>query len=149
MKPKDTGHVFDTADGIALYRLAAMKAKIRLERDGIRTGKSARVLMAAELGLKARDSYGVFLDALQVRIDALKKKILKERLVVEERGTDYALMCCDKSALVMQDLNCITHDAYMVFYYSANVQGDAKPREKFFDLAQAMDSAESWLLEVK
>lgn len=150
MKPKDTGAIFDTADGIALYRLASMKARIRLEKNGLKpSGKSARVLMATELGLKARDSHDQFLAALQTRIDALKRKILKERLVVEERGTDFALMCCDRSALVMQDLNCTTQDAYMVFYYEAAVQGDARPRDKFFDLASAMDSAEAWLLEIR
>lgn len=147
----ESTQIFDGPDGIELYRLASIKARIRLESQGLKVGrgKSTRALVAAELGLNATDKHDLFIIRLNYRILALKKKILRERMVVEERGTDWMVMCCDRSSLVMQNLNRVDRDAYFVFFYKAGVQGDAVPKIETFDLAQAMDLAEAWVTEIR
>jgi hypothetical protein len=143
--------VFDTPDGIELYRLASLKARIRLEAQGLRSsaGRSTRALIAQELGLTPRTKPEEFLAKLQERIDAIKKKILRDRMVVEPRGTDWMVMSCDRSSLVMQNLDRVDCDAYFVFFYKAGVQGDAAPKIECNSQAEAMDKAEAWVTEIR
>jgi hypothetical protein len=142
--------VFDTPEGIELYRLASCKARIKLEMTGLRAkGRATKVMIAAELGLKPRDSAQKFLDELQRRIDALKAKILRDRLVVEERGSDWMVMSCDRSAFVMHNLEIVHEDIYKVFFYAAGKEGDAKEQIEFKSATEALDAAEDWVLEVR
>ena len=56
---------------IALYRLSVLKAKLKMEKVGLKSsGGALRPQIAAEFGLKARDSYDTFIAELQRRIDA-------------------------------------------------------------------------------
>jgi hypothetical protein len=142
--------VFDTPDGIELYRLASFKGRIKLEAQGLRSkGRSTRALIAGEMGLSPRASHQAFIDELTKRINVLKTKILKDRLVVEERGTDWMVMSCDRSALVMLDLHNVESDVYNVHYYLAAVEGEGKPTTRHESSAAALDAAEAWVLEVR
>lgn len=149
MEEKKLGDmVFNTPDGIELYRLASIKARLKLESNGLRAsrGKSTRSMIAGELGLSPRAPFDRFLVAIQARIDVLKEKILRDRLVVDEIGPDFKVQSCDRSAylMFMED-----QQAWKVTYYAADKPGHAKPTEFIFDQARAMDLAEQWVLEVR
>jgi len=150
MATEKSAAVFDSPDGIALYRLAAMKARIGLEAKGMKArGGSTRAAIAAELGLKPRSGFDKFEAELQKRINELKTKIYRDRMVVEERGTDHMVMSCDRSALVMMNQEVTTHNQFKVFFYEAGKAGDAKPMVVLDDEAQALDTAEAWVTEIR
>lgn len=59
-------------DQIAAFRLASLRARIKLEKLGMRhSAGSTRALIAAELGLKPRASHDTFIAELTRRIEAL------------------------------------------------------------------------------
>lgn len=140
--------VFNTPDGIELYRLASIKARIKLEAGGLKVsrGKSTRSQIAGELALSPRDPHERFLTALQARIDVLKEKIARDRMVVEEIGPDFKVTSLDRTAylMIMEDNN-----RWKVTYYQAEMVGQVKPVEIVDDQATAMDRAEAWVTEAR
>lgn len=63
--------VVDTPNAIAKYRLCAIRARIKMEAKGLKfRGGSTRTHVAAELGLKPRDTHQKFVDKLTEMIDA-------------------------------------------------------------------------------
>lgn len=63
--------VLDRPNQIALYRLSVLKTKLKMESHGMKSrGGALRPQIAAEFGLKARDSYATFITEIQRRIDA-------------------------------------------------------------------------------
>lgn len=61
----------NTPAGIAHFRLLSIKGCVKLESKGIRHSSGAiRPRIAAEFGLKPRDSYDKFIAVIQERIDA-------------------------------------------------------------------------------
>lgn len=144
--------VFNTPDGIELYRLASLKARIKLESNGLKVsrGPSARAILAGELGLTSRAPHERFLTLVQAKIDTLKAKILKDRLVVDEIGPDFKVMSCDRVGYVMareDDPENGIH--WRVSFYEGGHHGTSKPEVLFKDLALALDAAEKWVLEVR
>lgn len=62
-----------TPEGINAYRLASIRAALRLESVGMKTrGGALRPKIAKELGLRPRDSYATFIKELDTRIAASK-----------------------------------------------------------------------------
>lgn len=139
--------VFNTPDGIELYRLAAIKARLKLESKGLRArGKATRSLVASELGLTRTAPFERFLTALQARIDVLKEKIARQRLTIEEIGPDFKISSLDRTAYLMI---MIDDQSWKVNYYQAGQTGRAKPPEVVKDQASAMDLAEQWVTEAR
>lgn len=138
--------VFNTPDGIELYRLASLKARIKLESNGLKVsrGPSARSILAGELGLTSRAPHERFLTLVQAKIDTLKAKILKDRMVVDEIGPDYKVMSCDRVAYVKLQED----QTWQVSYYEGG-NLNTKPRSIIVDQAEAMDLAEQWVLEAR
>jgi hypothetical protein len=67
----DKAIVVDTPHGIAHFRLLSIKGRVKLESKGIRHSSGAiRPRIAAEFGLKPRDSYEKYIAAIQAKIDA-------------------------------------------------------------------------------
>lgn len=144
--------VFDTPDGIELFRLASLKGRIKLEAIGMRAsggGKSTRAAIAAELGLKPRSPHSAFLDELTKRINVLKAKILREQLIIDDRGDSWMVKSCDRSCLIMPDLEVTDRDVFKVFYYIEGVAGEAKPITVHESAPAGLDAAEAWVLEVR
>lgn len=139
--------VFKTPDGIELYRLASLRARLRLESNGLKTRlRAARSILAPELGLSPRAPYNQFLTTLQARIDVLKEKIARDRMSIEEIGPDFKVSALDRTAYltIQEDLN-----RWKVSYYQAGIVGTAKPFEIVKDQATAMDRAEAWVTEAR
>ena len=58
---------------IECYRLVALRVRLKLENIGMRSsGPALRPRIAAELGLKPRDSRDVFIAEITKRVEALK-----------------------------------------------------------------------------
>lgn len=55
-----------TPDGISHFRLASIRGMLKLEKVGMKTrGGAIRPRIAAELGLRPRDSYDVYLAKIE------------------------------------------------------------------------------------
>lgn len=53
------------------FRLVSIKCQLRLEKAGMRnSGGALRPRLAAEFGLKPRDSHDKFIAAIQAKLDA-------------------------------------------------------------------------------
>jgi hypothetical protein len=64
--------VINDPDGIAYARLATLKGALKLEKAGMKTkGGALRPRIAAEFGLKPRDSHDAFIAKVQEKMDAL------------------------------------------------------------------------------
>ena len=64
----------DTPDGIAYFRLASLKAQLKIEKVGMKSRAGAlRPRLAAEFGLKPRDTYDLFINTIQARMDEILK----------------------------------------------------------------------------
>lgn len=71
--------VASTPAQIVHVRLITAKARLRLESKGMKArGPSTRSLMAAELGLKVRDSYDKFISVLDSKIEESLKQLQGE-----------------------------------------------------------------------
>lgn len=143
-------YVFDTPDGIELYRLASLKGRLKLESAGLRgRGGATRPMLAKELGLSPRDSFGLYFAELQKRIDALKAKILRSRMTIEEiDGGAFLVMSGDRSATVMVDVDDVT--GFRVTYQEAGVLDKVAKEPTFHECApSALDAAEDWVCEVR
>lgn len=142
-------NIFKTESGNELIRLATIKAKLKLEQDGIKLNERANV--AKFLGLSPREPIDKFLRAVQDKIDAIKRQIYQEVMIVEERGDGEILVkSCDRSALVL--IHQEKNDRLMsfVFYYDdKNRSSDAKPKTEHLDEASAFDAAQEWVLELR
>ena len=69
---------FTTSDEIEYVRLASIKGRIKLESKGLKfRGGSTRSAMALEFNLTPRASHQKFIDAIQLKMDALLKNINK------------------------------------------------------------------------
>jgi hypothetical protein len=67
--------VINTPEGIAAYRLLSLRGMLRMEKAGMKTrGGALRPRIAAELGLKARDSHDTFITEIERRLEELKPK---------------------------------------------------------------------------
>lgn len=67
-------------DEVSYGRLAALKGALKLERVGLKTrGGALRPRLAAEFGLKPRDSYDKFIQVIQTRMDELLAKRWDEK----------------------------------------------------------------------
>lgn len=61
-----------TPDQIAYFRLASQKAQLKMEKIGLKSsGGPLRPRLAAEHGLKPRDSHDKFIAAIQTKMDAM------------------------------------------------------------------------------
>lgn len=59
----------------AFFRLLSLRGALKLESKGLHsTGGALRPKLAAEFGLKPRDSHDKFLAAVQTKIDEMKNK---------------------------------------------------------------------------
>ena len=65
-----------TPESISYFRLASLKGMLKLEKVGMKTrGGALRPRIAAEFGLKARDSHDKFITKIeQLMEEALKAK---------------------------------------------------------------------------
>ena len=62
--------VASTPEQVAHMRLCSLKGMLKLERVGMKSrGGALRPKIAAELGLKPRDSYDTFITACEKRIE--------------------------------------------------------------------------------
>lgn len=68
-----SGTPIDTPAGIHYFRLASLKGMLALEQVGLKTrGGALRPRIAAELGLKPRDSYDVYIREIVRRMKETK-----------------------------------------------------------------------------
>lgn len=68
--------ILDTPDKIEAFRLASVRAQLRLESKGLKSsGGALRPRLAKQLGLNQRDSHERFIEVCTARIDALVAKI--------------------------------------------------------------------------
>lgn len=62
--------VFDTPESINFFRLCSLRGMLKLEKIGMKTrGGALRPRIAAEFGLKPRDSHDKFIAKIQSLID--------------------------------------------------------------------------------
>lgn len=62
----------NTPDGISYFRLASLKAQLKMEKVGLKgSGGAIRPRVAKEFGLKPRDSHDKFIAAVQAEMDKL------------------------------------------------------------------------------
>jgi hypothetical protein len=67
------GQTTFTGNGISLFRLASLKGMVKLDKLGMRhSGGPIRPRIAAEFGLKPRDSHDKFIAAIEAKIAALE-----------------------------------------------------------------------------
>ena len=63
-----------TGDGVILFALASQKMQLKLESMGMKSsGGALRPRIAAQHGLKPRDSREKFIEVIQAKMDALKE----------------------------------------------------------------------------
>lgn len=68
--------VCNTPEAISHFRLASLRGMVKLEKIGMQTrGGAIRPRIAAELGLKPRDSYEKFLAAIDTALAASRFKL--------------------------------------------------------------------------
>lgn len=71
--------VASTPRQVAHMRLCTIKTMLKLERAGMKgRGGALRPKIAAELGLKARDSYDMFIDTCEKRIEESLRQLQGE-----------------------------------------------------------------------
>lgn len=64
--------VISTPSGIAAARLLSLRGMLRMEKIGMKSrGGALRPRIAAELGLKARDSHDTFIAAIEKKLEAI------------------------------------------------------------------------------
>lgn len=67
--------IFDTQEGIDYFSLSQLKAALKLEKVGLKhsamRGKALRPQIAKHFGLKPRDSYDLYIAAVQAKMDAI------------------------------------------------------------------------------
>jgi hypothetical protein len=68
----DESIILDTPEGIAFFRLCALKGAVKLESIGMRhsSGRSMRKILATELGLPPRTDYATVLARAEEKIEA-------------------------------------------------------------------------------
>lgn len=67
------------AKGIAFVRLASLKGRLSLEKAGLEfKGPATRPLIAAEFGLKPRDSYDMYIAAIVAKMNEILAEKQKE-----------------------------------------------------------------------
>ena len=72
-------HVISTANDIALFRLASIRAQLRLESVGMKSsGGALRPRLAVEFGLKPRASHAKYLEVIDRKINLLAVKSEKQ-----------------------------------------------------------------------
>lgn len=62
-----------TGSGITRFRWLSVKHQLKLEKLGMKSsGGALRPRLAAELGLRARDSYELFIAACEIKAEELR-----------------------------------------------------------------------------
>lgn len=75
MMDTDGGFIADTPDKIRYFRLASVKGMLSLESKGLKSrGGALRPRLAAEFGLKPRDSYAKFIGYIESQLAILRAK---------------------------------------------------------------------------
>lgn len=73
------GGTVATGEVVSYVRLASLRGMLRMEKAGMKSrGGALRPRIAAELGLKARDSYDTFIDTVQAKMEELAPKVHAE-----------------------------------------------------------------------
>lgn len=77
-----------TGNGISYYRLAALKARVKLESFGMKCrGPATTPIARRELGLKARAPHAVVIEALQAKMDEMiAQRAAEVNLQIKEAG---------------------------------------------------------------
>lgn len=66
------GFVANTPESIAYVRLASLKGMVTLESKGMKSRSGPiRPKIAAELGLKPRDGYNKFIEAIKAKMETI------------------------------------------------------------------------------
>lgn len=69
-----------TGEGVNYVRLASLRGMLRLESKGMKTrGGPLRPRIAAEFGLKPRDAFEKFINAIEARMAKLAPVVQKEK----------------------------------------------------------------------
>lgn len=72
MNQQREGITCTTPDQIAFFRLASLKQQLKMEKVGLKSsGGAIRPRIAAEFGLKPRDSHDKFIAAVQAKMDSM------------------------------------------------------------------------------
>lgn len=62
--------------GIEAFRWASVKYQLKLEKHGMKSsGGALRPRLAAELGLKPRDSHDLYITEVQAKLDMLRGEL--------------------------------------------------------------------------
>jgi hypothetical protein len=78
------------SDEMAYYRLAVIKGRLKLEANGLRgRGGAMRPRMAAEFGLKPRDTFEAFIAVAERRMAALLEKKRAQAEVDTDRWAEH------------------------------------------------------------
>ena len=79
MKSTEGGGVIATGAGVSYMRLASLRGMLRLERVGMKSRVGPlRPRIAAEFGLKPRDSFTTYIDAVQAKMNELAPLVQEE-----------------------------------------------------------------------
>ena len=149
--PENFGHKSDllmkTPNGIKLFRLASIKSRIKLEATGIKfSGGSTRSKVAAEFGLKPRDSHEKFINKIQEQIDSTKLAILKENLVIDNVTPDLVrVIALDRAALITRE----PEGWWVSFASTVKAEQGQREKELTHNADDALAAAKSWVLEVR
>ena len=79
MKSTEGGGVIATGAGVGYVRLASLRGMLNLESKGLKGRMGPiRPKIAAEFGLKPRDGYDKFLNAVQAKMEEVAKVVQQE-----------------------------------------------------------------------
>lgn len=142
--------ILKTPSGIKLYRLASIKGRIKLEKEGLKFRVNTRSQVAREFGLKPRDSHDKFLEKIQTQIDAVKADILKESLILDNVSPDITrVISCDRAAIISQEFSAMDKTWRVMFDTTTAADRTKRPPEFHDSADDALAAAKSWVLEVR
>jgi hypothetical protein len=79
MKSTEGGGVIATGAGVGYVRLASLRGMLKMEKVGLKGRMGPiRPRIAEEFGLKPRDSYDKFLNAVQAKMEEVAKVVQQE-----------------------------------------------------------------------
>jgi hypothetical protein len=79
------GSTIATGAGVDYVRLASLRGMLRMEKVGMKGRMGPiRPKIAAEFGLKPRDSYDVFINTVQKKMEEVAKLVQAENAVEQE-----------------------------------------------------------------
>lgn len=75
MNNADQGFTVNTPNGVSYFRLSSLKLQLKMEAKGLKsTGGAIRPRIAAEFGLKPRDSHEKYIQVIQAKMDEILKQ---------------------------------------------------------------------------